>query len=141
MDDLLGDLIARPKFYTYSMAALGGFALLLAVLGIYGVASHSIAQRTKEIGIRIAIGATAESVRRMGLRQGLAPLIVGLTIGVGGTLLLGRYVESLMYGAEPPGPTLISGAVLFLLAACSAAVWRATDRVVKIDPVQALRTD
>jgi putative ABC transport system permease protein len=141
MDDLLSEQIARPRFYTYSVTALGGFALLLAILGIYGVTTQSVAQRTKEIGVRIAVGATPGSVRRLILRHSLRPLALGLLVGIGGTLALGRYLASLLDKAEPPGPLLMAGAILFLLAACVIAAWRATDRVVKVDPMQALRTD
>jgi ABC-type antimicrobial peptide transport system permease subunit len=141
MDDLLTEQLARPRFYTYSMAALGAFALLLAIIGIYGVATQSIAQRTKEIGVRIAVGATAESVRGMVLRQSLTPLMLGLILGVAGTLAFGEYAASLLSTAEAPSPLLIAAAIISLLAASAAAAWRATDRIVKLDPMQALRAD
>jgi predicted permease len=141
MDTLLAEQLARPRFYTYSMAALGAFALLLSVIGIYAVATHSIAQRTKEIGIRIAVGATPTSVRSMVLRQSLAPLALGLLAGIAATLALGKSATSLLSTAESPGPALIACTVAFLLAATAAAAWRATSRVIAVDPMQALRTD
>src|SRR4029077_289379 len=82
LDQRLTDNLARPRFYTTAVLFFGGFALLLAVIGIYGVASYSITQRRHEIGVRIAVGAPPASVRKLLARQGLIPVLSGVAVGV-----------------------------------------------------------
>jgi ABC-type antimicrobial peptide transport system permease subunit len=113
----------------------------LAVIGIYGVASYSIAQRTKEIGVRIAVGASPGAVRGMLLRESLWPLALGMAAGVGGAIGLGHYLQHLMASAEPVGKWSCAAAAVLLISAAAVAVWRATARVVRIDPMTALRAE
>ncbi len=111
------------------------------MIGVYGVAAHSVAQRTKEIGIRLAIGGTASAVRGMLLRESLVPLAAGLVLGAGGAFALGQYVSTLIQAAERPDVSIAGSASAALVGICALAVWRATARVVRIDPMQALRVD
>lgn len=141
MNNLLAGNLARPRFYTTVMIALGGFALLLAAIGIYSVASNAVAQRLKEIGIRIAVGGSAREVRGLLSRQTLLPMFWGLAAGVGGAIALGRYAQSLMASAEPVGAWTGVAASALLLMVCGFAVWRATARVARLDPMQVLRVD
>jgi hypothetical protein len=141
MQTRIDETTARERFYTTATTFLAGFALLLAALGVYGTAAYSVAQRTKEIGVRIAVGAAAGRVRAMLVRQGLTPLALGLVAGVGGAIWLGDFLRSLIFSAEPVGWLACSAAAATLLFAGGAAVWRATARVLRIDPVQALRTE
>jgi putative ABC transport system permease protein len=141
LDKRFDDYLAKPRFYTTCIAFFGGFALLLAVIGIYGVASYSIAQRTKEIGVRIAVGASPGAVRGMLLRESLWPLALGMAAGVGGAIGLGHYLQHLMASAEPVGKWSCAAAAVLLISAAAVAVWRATARVVRIDPMTALRAE
>jgi predicted permease len=141
MRSLLDERLAKPRFYTTAIAFLGAFALLLSAVGIYGVAANSVAQRTKEIGVRIAVGGSANGVRAMLLRQTMAPLVVGLAVGVTAALALGRYLQSLITSAEPVGAVVAGMAAVALIACCAVAVWRATAKVVRIDPMVALRVE
>ena len=85
----LDEVLARPRFYATAILFLGAFALLLAVIGIYGVAAHSITQRTHELGVRVALGARPARLRTSLLRQSLMPVLVGMIVGVAGAIGLG----------------------------------------------------
>lgn len=141
LDQRLADNLARPRFYTTAIGFLAGFALLLAVIGIYGAASYAIAQRTKEIGVRVAVGACLSGVRLMLLRQGMAPVAAGAAAGIAGTLILGRFMELLIASAPQPGWSTWAPAVAVLAAAGAVAVWTASQRLLRMDPTAALRAD
>jgi predicted permease len=141
MKTFLDERLARPRFYTTAMTFLGGFALLLAAIGIYGVASNSVTQRTREMGVRLAVGASATGVRAMLLRQAMLPLLAGLAMGITGAITLSAYLQHWMTSAEPVGLGATAAAAGTLIVCCASAVWRATARVVSIDPMQALRAD
>lgn len=141
MDDLLIEALAGPRFSTTVMIALGLFALLLAAIGLYGIASNMVVQRMKEIGVRLAIGASVPEIRGLLSRQTLFPLLWGLAAGAAGAFALGRYAQSLVKAAKPPDEWTAIGAGTFLLIVCGLAVWRATSRVARLDPMQALRVD
>ncbi len=140
-DVRLQELIARPRFYTVAIVFLGGFAMLLAVIGIYGVASYSVSQRTHEIGVRIAVGATAAGVRRMSLRQALGPVVIGAVAGLAGAAAMGEYLEHLMANAHPPSGAIRAAAAFTLAATAAIATWSATRRVSKMDPMVILRPE
>ena len=141
LDQRLSDTLARPRFYTTAVVFLGGFAVLLAVVGIYGAATYSIAQRTHEIGVRLAVGATTGGVRSLLLRQSLLPMMGGAVAGVAGAAILGRYLQHLIKGAEITGIQVCGGAAAMLISAAALAVWSATRRIVRMDPTAALRTE
>jgi len=141
LDDLLWTTLARPRFYATVVAFFGAFALLLALIGIYGVASYSIAQRTHEIGVRLALGGTAGEVRAMLLRQGLVPVVVGLVAGVGGALALGRLLEHLITATQRIDPATCASAVALLALAAAAALWSATHRVLRLQTLEILRAE
>jgi putative ABC transport system permease protein len=141
LDARLIDTLARPRFYTTAVLFLAGFALLLAVVGIYGAASYSIAQRTHEIGVRIAVGATPHTVRALMLRQSLLPMAIGGMAGIAAAALLGTYLQHLIAGAEATGVLACAAAALALAFAASLAVWSATRRIVSMDPTAALRAE
>ena len=141
LDQRLSGNLLRPRFYTTAILFLGVFALLLAVIGIYGVAAYSVTQRTHEIGIRIAVGAAPGQLRVAMMRQSMLPVVAGMAVGVAGAIASGRFLKSLMASAEPLGAqTCILGALL-LTATALVAVWFATSRVVKVDPMAALKSD
>ena len=141
LDQRLSDNLARPRFYTTAVLFFGGLALLLALLGIYGVASYSIAQRTHEIGVRIAVGASAPGVRLMLLRQSLLPMLFGLAAGIVAAIALGKYLQHLIDSAQPIDAQTCAAAAALLAAFAAVAVWGATRRVTRVDPMSALRAE
>ncbi len=140
-DDLLWTTLARPRFYATVVVFFGVFALLLALIGIYGVASYSIAQRVQEIGVRLAIGGTARDVRAMLLRQGLVPIVAGLVAGIAGALALGRVLQHLITAGQRIDPATCAAAVVLLAGAAAAALWSATRRVLRLQPIDILRSE
>jgi putative ABC transport system permease protein len=139
LDNYLAELLARPRFYTTAVLFLGGFALLLAIVGIYGVASYSVTQRAHEIGIRIAVGATSGGVRRMILRDSLLPVAVGMAAGIAGAIGLGQFLQHLVEKTQPIDIATCAAAGLLLAATAAAATWTATRCVVRMNPVEILR--
>jgi predicted permease len=137
----LDEALAKPRFYTTAILFLGGFAILLAVIGVYGAASYSISQRTHEIGVRIAVGASPERLRIALLRQSMLPIAVGMTAGMAGAIALGRFLQYLMSGVEPLNGRTCAWAALLLAITAAVAVWRATAGILRVDPMHALRAD
>jgi ABC-type antimicrobial peptide transport system permease subunit len=114
-------------------------ALVMAAIGVYGVAAYAIAQRTKEIGIRVALGAARHDVRRLILSQTLWPTLIGLVVGVAAAGMLTRLVASMVYGVTPLDPATFVAAVVVLLSVALAATWMPARRAMRIDPLVALR--
>ncbi|MBZ5582264.1 MAG: ADOP family duplicated permease [Acidobacteriia bacterium] len=140
-DQRLRDNLLRPRFYTTGILFFGVFSLLLAITGVYGVAAHSVAQRTHEIGVRIAVGASPAGLRLKLLREGLLPVAAGMAAGVAGAAALGQFLRHLMRSAEPVGAWTCAAGALLLAASAAMAVWNATRRVARMDPMAALRTE
>jgi predicted permease len=141
MDDLLSDSVSTQRF---SLLLIGGFsalALLLAMMGVYGVVSYTVAQRTPEIGIRIALGAQGRDVLRLILAQGLKPVAIGSVIGLIAALALGRVLSSLLYGVKATDPVTFVIVVLLLSFVALVACYLPARRATKIDPMVALRND
>ncbi len=122
-------------------AALGGLALLLAALGLYGVMAFSVAQRTREIGIRIALGAKGRDVLALVLKQGLRLALLGVALGVAGSLAVTRMMRSLLFGLSAADPAAYAGVALLLIAVALVACWIPARRAAKVDPMVALRCD
>ena len=141
LDQRLSETLARPRLYTSAVLFLGVFALLLAVVGTYGVASYSITQRTHEIGVRIAVGASPSGLRGMLLRQSMLPVACGALAGVAGAGALGRYLQHLIAHADATGAWTCAIAAAALAATAALAVWTATGRIVRMDPTAALRAE
>ena len=141
LDARLAENMAKPRFYAVTVLFLGGFALLLAAIGVYGVATHAVAQRYHEIGVRIAVGGAPAKVRLMLLRESLWPVVAGCTAGLGAAAGLGRFLEHLIVKAEPVGVWTCAASAFLLAATAAAAVWSATRRVTKMDPLNALRAE
>ena len=131
----------QPRFQAVLFAGFAGVALLLATIGIYGVTSHAVGQRTHEVGIRMAMGAARRDVLRLIFIQHLRPALAGLAAGVVGAMFLSRFLRSLLYGVSATDPTtfvLVAG-VLFAVAV--AACWVPARRATRVDPLVALRTE
>jgi ABC-type antimicrobial peptide transport system permease subunit len=120
-------------------AAFAVLATLLAAVGLYGVLAYSVAQRTREIGVRMALGADSGRVRAMVLRQVGVMTLVGGIIGIGGAVALGRGAQSLLYELKGTDPVVFALAALALLAVSFAAGYLPAARASRIDPIQALR--
>jgi putative ABC transport system permease protein len=137
----LAETLAVPRFRTTVFLFFGGFALLLAIAGIYGVSSYSITQRRREIGVRIAIGASAQGVRAMILRQALWPIAAGMLIGLGGAAWQGRLLEHLLPAVPPIDPAACAASALMLAAVAIVSIWSATGRVLELNPIEVLKAE
>src|SRR5678809_440454 len=115
--------MARTTFTLIMIGAAAGVALLLGAIGIYGVISYMVSLRTREIGVRMALGARADQVRRMVVRQGLVLAAIGAAIGLVGALGMSRLISSLLYGIAPYDPVTLGGVTLGLLVVAAVASW------------------
>jgi putative ABC transport system permease protein len=140
LDDLLSRSVAQPRFYSFFLGIFSAVAMVLAAVGIYGVMSFSVGQRTHELGLRMALGASAGTVRGMVLREGLLFAGVGVAIGIGGALALTRVMGKLLYGIAPRDPVTYVSASL-LLAVAAAACYIPARRATRVDPMAALRSE
>jgi predicted permease len=141
LEQTLANSLGQRRF---TMVVLGTFALvafLLAAIGVHGVLSYVVAQRTREIGIRMALGADRGSVRGMVLRQGTALAIVGLTLGLLGALAISRVLSTLLYGVGARDPATFATAALLLGAVALLATYLPAGRAARVDPVEALRRE
>ena len=141
MEQLLSSSLVQRRLVMLLLALLAGFALLLSAVGIYGVVSHAVSQRTAEIGIRMALGAKAADVQRMVLRQALSPVVAGVAIGLPSAAAATRVLASLLYQvAATDLPTFVTVPAILLLVAF-AAIFIPARRATRIDPMVALRYD
>lgn len=141
LDQRLAEHLARPRFYTAGILFLTGFALLVSIIGIYGVTSDSVMQRTKEIGIRIAVGASPPRVRRRLIWEGLAPVVLGVGLGVAGTYASTPLLFYLIPSATAADVWAVTASVLVTIVGGSMALWAATGRATQAAPLASLRTD
>ena len=139
MDNIVSDSIAPRRFQLNLVLLFAAAAMLLATLGIYGVVSYSVAQRTNEMGIRMALGAQPGNIRRMVLGQSLLPVFAGLLAGVMASVALGRIMSSLLFGVRAWDPATISGVAAMLLGVAAAATYLPVRRATRVDPALALR--
>ena len=137
----VGGAMARTTFTLLMIGAAAGVALLLGAIGIYGVISYMVSLRTREIGVRMALGAQSTEVRRMVVRQGLSLAVIGVGIGLAGALALSRLISSLLFGIAPHDPVTLGGVTVTLLAVAALASWLPAMRAARIDPTEALRAD
>jgi predicted permease len=141
MDGVIAELLWAPRVCAALLTIFGVVALVLVTLGIYGVIAHSIAQRRREIGIRMALGARQGDVVLLFLRQGLLPVALGLVCGLAGALLAVRTVAGLLFGIEPTNPPVFLAAILLLAAVTAVANYVPTRRATAISPVIAMRPE
>ena len=121
------------------LVIFAGVALLLAAIGIYGLMAYSVQQRTQEIGIRMALGASAQDVRKMVMKQGIVLALAGVFIGVAVALALTRLMTSLLYGVTPRDPVTMVSVAFILIAVALAATYLPARRASQMDPVESLR--
>ena len=141
LEDRVSDSVAAPRSAGVLLGIFAGLAVVLAAAGVYGVLAFSVAQRTREIGIRMAIGASARTVRWWVLRRALVLAGIGIVAGLGGALLLGRSLERLLYGVAPSDPPTALGAAAMLSLVTVAAALLPADRATRVDPQEALRAE
>jgi ABC-type antimicrobial peptide transport system permease subunit len=140
MDNLVESLSASRRFTLLLIATLSVAALFLAVVGIYGVIAYSIAQRTQELGIRMALGAARGDILQLVLTRGLLLTLAGIAFGAAGALAMTRVITSLLYQTSPHDPiAYIASALVFVAAALLASYFPAR-RATRIDPADALRS-
>jgi predicted permease len=141
MDAIVSTSVSRQRFNMWVMSVFGGCALLLAAIGIYGLMAYSVEQRTQEIGIRMALGAQAEQVRKMVIGQGMALALVGVVIGLGASVALAQVITSFLFGVKARDPLAFSAVPIVLALVAFGAVWLPARRASKVDPMIALRVE
>jgi predicted permease len=139
--EVVGENVARPRVLLLLVGFFAGTALLLAGMGLYGVISHAVSQRTREIGIRMALGATPGSVTGLVLRDGMRLTLAGLALGLAIVLVGSRLLAGALYGVPPRDPVSLALAASFLAAVALLASWVPARRAVRIDPMAALRQE
>jgi predicted permease len=139
MVELLDRSIAMRWFNAVMVSLFAGSSLLLAMLGIYGVIAWTVRQRTREIGVRMALGAQRSAVLSLVLRNGLRLAGAGIVLGLGGAMVLSRLMSSLLFGVDPTDPVAFATAPLLLVSAVLLACWLPARHAANVDPMEALR--
>jgi putative ABC transport system permease protein len=138
---VLDEFLEQPKFSMLLLTIFASVALALASVGIYGVVSYGVTQRTREIGVRIAIGAEPGSVLRLVLGQAMVMAVAGVGIGVVLALVSAKPISAMLYGVGPRDPIVLGGVSAFLLVIALVAALAPAVRAARIDPVKAIRVD
>ena len=141
LDQLYDRSMSRISFALAILAIAGTTALLLGIGGLYGVIAYAVAQRRREIGIRMALGAQARQIRALFIRRGLSIAAIGLVVGLAGAMMLTRLMQSLLYGVEPLDPITFTATPLVLAAAALVAAYVPARRASLVDPVQTMRPE
>jgi putative ABC transport system permease protein len=139
MEQVFSDSVAQPRLQLVLLAVFGGIAGLLAMIGIYGVVAYSAARRTREIGIRVALGALPNDVRRLILRESMILAVLGIGIGLAGALALTRVLRSLLFETTPADPATLASVVGAVLLIVLVATLIPANRAARIHPTVALR--
>jgi putative ABC transport system permease protein len=137
----LEEQLAGQRIMTQLTGLFGALALFLAAIGIYAVMAYSVSQRTREIGIRMALGAGHGSVLKLVVRQGMTMVLGGLLAGIAGALLMAKLLANFLYGIKPTDPATFIGSFVILSAVALLACWIPAVRAARVDPVVALRSE
>jgi putative ABC transport system permease protein len=139
MDEVAMLSTSRERFNMLLLIIFGSSALLMAAIGVYGIMAYSVQQRTQELGIRMALGAQASTLRNMVIRQGMVLAMIGIVIGVGAALWLTRFLSSVLFGVKPWDPTAFLATPVLLSVVAFLAVWVPARRATRVNPMAALR--
>jgi putative ABC transport system permease protein len=139
MDELISGEVASQRFNASLLGMFAALAVVLAAVGIYGVMAYGVTQRTREIGIRMALGAAPEKVRFMILRQGMWLSLAGIAIGLAASFALTRWMRNLLFGVQPTDPLTFALVSVILVATAFLACWIPAHRASRVDPLIALR--
>lgn len=139
MDDVVSRSTSRERFHMLLMSTFGGVSLILAAIGIYGLMSYSVEQRTQEIGIRMALGAERGSVRAMIMRQGMTFAAIGMVLGIAGAFALAKQISSFLFGVTAWDPLVFLVIPIVLLTTAAIAIWWPALQATRVDPATALR--
>jgi putative ABC transport system permease protein len=139
MTVVLAESVAQPRFRTTLLGLFGAAAFMLAAIGIYGVISYNTGQRTREIGIRMALGAQRHNVLNLVLREGLLLALTGVALGLAGALALTRFLATLLFGVGTGDPITFAGVAALLVGAALLACYIPARRAMQVDPIVALR--
>jgi putative ABC transport system permease protein len=137
----LANTIEAPRFNMVLLTAFAVIGLVLAAVGLAAVIGYEVTERTHEIGVRMALGARTENVRRLAMRHGLTPALVGVVLGVIGALAATRLATSMLYGITPRDPLTFVGVVALLVLVAVGASWLPARRATRVDPMIALRAE
>jgi predicted permease len=140
-DEQVDRLLANERLFAQLTTFLGAVALVLTCIGLYGLLAHQVTARTREIGIRMALGAQLRAVVLLVLREGLGLAVLGVVIGLGVALGVTRFVAKMLFGVQPLDPTTLAGAGLVLVVIAALACWLPARRAGKVDPMTALRAE
>jgi predicted permease len=141
MKQRMAEALARPQFYRTAVFCFSAFALLLAVIGIYGIVSYTVTQRTHEMGVRMALGSTPARLRIGLLGQGLITIAAGSIPGIAGAVLSGQLLESLVDGAKSVNAAAYAASVLFIALIAAIGIWAATRPIARLDIMEILRAE
>jgi predicted permease len=141
MTEVVAQASARTSFTLLLLGIASAVALALGAVGIYGVIAYAVSLRTREIAVRLALGAEPARVRRMVSRQAVVVAVAGIVVGLAGALLMTRFMATLLFGVSPTDPAALGGAAALLLAVALAASWLPARRAAGVDPAQALRAE
>jgi putative ABC transport system permease protein len=141
LDQIVSGSVQARRFNLSLVAVFAGTALLLAIVGMYGVMAYSVARRTNEIGVRMALGASPTSIFRLVLGQGLLTAIAGVVFGIAASFAVTRTIASLLYGVSPTDPLTFGEVALLLIAIAVLASYLPARRATKVDPILALRAE
>jgi hypothetical protein len=141
VDEYANYWASQRNFNTLLLEIFAGLALLLAILGIYGVLSNLVTSRTREIGIRLAVGATPDAIRKLLVRQAVVPIVLGILAGLGGCIAFGRLIQSLLFQVPARDPLTLGAAAAAILLTSPAALWLPLRRALAVECTVALREE
>jgi putative ABC transport system permease protein len=141
MDELLSGTLAERRFNLWMLGGFAAAALLLAAIGLYGVISYSVTQRTRELGVRAALGASRFSILGMLLKEGMGMTSLGVGIGLAGALAIGRLLRNQLYGISPLDPIAMGSVMMVLFAVAALAIYIPARRATRVDPIIAIRAE
>jgi putative ABC transport system permease protein len=141
MEERVGSSVDRQRFYATLIGIFAAVALILSAVGLYGVIAYAVSQRTHELGVRVALGATADRISRMVIGEGLALTAAGAVIGIAGSIFAGKLVATLLFGVSPFDPVTLSAVIAVLALVATFASWLPARRAARVDPLVAMRGD